>query len=152
MVAFDSCQFIINFQKNKLLRMDIAALCQKRIAWKGTLNAEQLAAFEAEKTAWTNEETKAERMAEFAATFGSSDTDADGRLNRAEFEDFMTKLGQNSAARNVPFQPHSDYSDEEKDGVFAIFNAKSEGDGVTSEDFFGTMMEINAKMRELQGN
>ena len=91
-------------------------------------------------------------MAEFAATFGSADTNSDGLLDRAEFEDFMVKLGQNSAARGVPHQPHADYSDEEKNAVYALFNAKNgDADGVSQADFFATMMEITAKIREMAG-
>ena len=44
----------------------------------------------------------------------------------------MGKLAQNSAARNVPFQPQDQYSPEEKDGVYALLNAKTEGtDGIS---------------------
>lgn len=85
--------------------MDLATLAGKRLAWRATLSADEQAALEADRASFTNEETKAERMAEMAATFQAADTNQDGRLDRAEFEDFMTKLGQNSAARNVPFQP-----------------------------------------------
>ena len=73
--------------------MDITALCNKRIAWKNGLSAEDLAKVQAEQAAWAAEETKADRMAEVATTFATADTNADGLLDRAEFEDFMTKLG-----------------------------------------------------------
>ena len=43
----------------------------------------------------------------------------------------MVKITQNLQARNVPFHPHDDFSDAEKDGMYALFNGKSEGDGVT---------------------
>ena len=85
--------------------MDITALVTKRMTWMGTLSAEEKAALETDRAAFSNEETKGERMAEMASTFGAADTNADGRLDRAEFEDFMGKVAQNSAARNVPFQP-----------------------------------------------
>ena len=88
-------------------------------------------------------------MAEFGATFQSADTNGDGMLVRAEFEDFMIKLGQNAAARGVPHQADSDYSAEEKDEIFAIFNAKSEGAGVTAADFFAVMGDVQQKIREI---
>ena len=131
--------------------MDIDAAAAKRVAWMATLSEEQKAALMADRAAFSAEETKAERMGELAATFGTADTNADGRLDRSEFEDFMGKLSQNSAARNVPFQPHDDFSAEEKDGMYALFNGKSEGDGVTMEDFFATVKEMQAKVAALLG-
>ena len=73
--------------------VDVNFLAQKRLAWRNSLNDDEKAKLAEEQKTWEAEETKAERMAEFAATFQSADTDADGFLNRAEFEDFVTKLG-----------------------------------------------------------
>ena len=103
------------------------------------------------RAAFTSEEAQAERIAELAATFGSSDTNQDGRLDRAEFEDFMGKLAQNSQARNVPFQPHDQFSAEEKDGMYALFNGKSAEDGITMDEFLTTVKEMQAKVSELLG-
>ena len=72
---------------------DITNLANKRIAWRAALSADDQAKVAAEKANWEAEETKAERMAEFGATFQSADTNGDGMLVRAEFEDFMVKLG-----------------------------------------------------------
>ena len=124
-------------------------MAQKRIAWKANLSADDQQKLVDEHASWSAEETKAERMAEFAATFQSADTDADGFLNRAEFEDFVTKLGQNAAARGVPHQPQEDYSAEEKDGIFALFDAAGPEAGVSSADFFTIMSQVAAKVREL---
>ena len=131
--------------------MDITALATKRLAWRNSLSDEDKAKLVAEKQSWEAEETKAERMAEFSATFTTNDTNADGVLDRAEFENFLNALGQNAANRQVPHQDNAEYSAEEKDGIFAIFNAKSEGDGVKMADFFAVMLEIGAKVREIEG-
>ena len=131
--------------------VDVAFLAGKRLAWKTSLSAEDQGKLAEEHKTWEAEETKAERMAEFGATFSSADTDADGKLNRAEFEDFITKLGQNAAARGVPHQPDSDYSAEEKDGIYALFDAQGPEPGVTSADFFAVMTQIAGKVRELAG-
>ena len=62
----------------------------------------------------------------------------------------MVKLGQNAQARNVPFMPHDNMSAEEKDGVYGLFNGKTEGaDGVSMVDFMAIVAEIRAKMAEL---
>ena len=76
----------------------------------------------AEKAAWSAEDTKAERMAEFVATFTTNDTDNDGFLNRAEFENFITALGQNSAARNLPVLAPEGVPAEMKDKFYALFD------------------------------
>ena len=132
--------------------MDIGALAQKRLDWRNSLSDEDKAKLVTEKQSWENEETKGERMAEFNATFTTNDTNADGVLTRAEFENFLVALGQNAASRQVPHQPDSDYTEEQKDAVYALFNAKTEGvDGVSGADFFAVMLEIGAKVRELDG-
>merc|ERR1719331_2525386 len=131
--------------------MDINAAAQKRVAWMATLTEEQKGAMAADRAAFFAEETKAERMAELAATFSAADTNADGRLDRSEFEDFMGKISQNLQARNVPFHPHDDFSAEEKDGMYALFNGKSEADGITMEDFFATVKDMQAKVAVLLG-
>ena len=61
-------------------------------------------------------------------------------------------MGQNAKARNVPIQEMEEYSVEEKDSIYAIFNANTEGaDGVSSADFFAVMLKIGEKVRELNG-
>ena len=128
----------------------LTMLCTKRLAWRASLSAEDTDKLNGEKAAWSAEETKAERMAEFGATFQAADTNADGLLDRTEFEDFMGKLAANSVARDVPFQPQDSYSAEEKDAVFGVFNAtNAETDGINANDFFATMAAITAKMQEL---
>ena len=92
--------------------MDISFFAQKRLAWRNSLSDEDKNKLIEEKKTWEAEETKAERMAEFMATFTSSDTDNDGLLNRQEFEDFLTKLGQNAGARGVPNQDMGEYDEE----------------------------------------
>ena len=62
----------------------------------------------------------------------------------------MTKLGQNAGARGVPYQADSDYTDEEKDGIFALFNSKNaDVDGVSTADFFAVMQDVAVKVREI---
>ena len=129
--------------------VDVTFLAQKRLTWKTSLSAEDQGKLEEEQKNWEAEETKAEKMAEFTATFQSADTDADGKLNRAEFDDFMTKLIQNLTARGVPHQPQADYSAEEHDGIYALFDAQGPEPGVTVADFFGIMTQVAAKVREL---
>ena len=60
----------------KMEHMDACA--EFRNNWVKSLSDDDRAKMAAEKAAWTNEETKAERMAEFAATFQTNDTNADG--------------------------------------------------------------------------
>ena len=79
--------------------MDITALATKRLAWRNSLSDEDKAKLVAEKQSWEAEETKAERMTEFSATFTTNDTNNDGVLDRAEFENFLVALGQNAANR-----------------------------------------------------
>ena len=67
-------------------------LATKRLAWRQALSAEDLGKIAAEKAAWTAEETKDAKMGEFAATFTASDTNGDGLLTIAEFDDCMNKL------------------------------------------------------------
>ena len=131
--------------------MDITAFATKRMEWMATLSEEDKAKVLADRAAFSAEETKAERMAEVAETFGAADTNQDGRLDRAEFEDFISKIGQNLQARNVPFHPQDQFSAEEKDGVYAIFNSKSAEDGITMQEFSATMKDIQAKIAELMG-
>ena len=46
--------------------------------------------------------------------------------------------------------PHDNMSAEEKDGVYGLFNGKTEGaDGVSMVDFMAIVAEIRAKMAEL---
>ena len=63
-----------------------------KLGWSRTNPADVLVILQQEFENDVAEETKAERMQEFAATFGSADTNSDGLLDRAEFEDFMGKL------------------------------------------------------------
>ena len=89
-------------------------------------------------------------MGEFAATFAASDTNGDGMLVSAEFGDFMQKLEQNQNAAGIPHQSGAEYSDEEKDQIFAIFNAKTpDTAGVSMADFFACMKDISTKIQEL---
>ena len=129
---------------------NIDALCQKRMSWRASLSEEQLAALSAEQASWGVEETKQARMTEFTETFAAADTDSNGLLSRAEFEDFLSKCCQNSGARNVPFEPLTNYSAAEMDGMYAIFNENTaDVDGVSQADFFATMMKVQKRMGEL---
>ena len=84
-------------------------------------------------------------------TFTSCDANNDERLNKAEFEDFLTKLEQNSQLKILPFQPYDQYSAEEKEAMYAFFNSKSENDGIPFQKFFDTAKEVQAKVAELSG-
>ena len=131
----------------------VEMLAEKRLAWRNRLSAEDQAKLVAEKAAWAAEETKGERMAEFDAAFAAADTNSDGLLDRAEFEDFMTKLGLNAEARGCPHQPDTDYTADEKNAIYDLFNGKTAGaDGVTTADFFAVMQDVGAKVQELSGN
>ena len=100
--------------------------------------------------AYRTEEGKAERTAEFGATFGSADTNQDGLLDRAEWDDFMSKLAANSAARDVPWPNDEAYPQELKDAVFELFNATTAGtEGISAADYHSTMGALMVKMLEL---
>ena len=59
-------------------------------------------------------------------------------------------MGQNAQARGVPIQEMGEYSAEEKDGIYVIFNANTEGaDGVSSADFFAVMKKIGEKVQQI---
>ena len=89
-------------------------------------------------------------MAEIAATFQAADANQDGVLDKAEFTDFMGKLGQNAAARGVPHMSVDGVSDDVKEAVWAVFNGQTEGtDGVSMADFGAVSEIIGAKIREM---
>ena len=122
----------------------------KRSAWRASLSEEEKALVAAETASWKAEETKAERMGEFAATFASADTNSDGLLTGAEFADMMQKLGQNAAARGVPHPTESNYTDEEKVTVYAWMNSLTEGAaGVSMADMFTAMQAVAAAMQAM---
>ena len=113
---------------------EIAAM---RLNWMASLSPEEQAAMGTERAAWEDDALKAERMAELEATFQAADTNSDGLLDRAEFEDFMSKVGQNVAARGVPHMSVDSVDAEMKDKVYAFFDAEdgNVGNGVSLVDF-----------------
>ena len=58
----------------------------------------QFATCPAEAKQKMDERVKEEREAEFAATWGASDTDGDDLLSKAEWVDFTTKMSANNMA------------------------------------------------------
>ena len=121
-----------------------------RKEWIASLSDDQRAAIAADRASYSAEETKAERMGELAATFQAADTNADGLLDQAEFQDFMTKVGQNASARNVPFPAVGDVSDEIKQATFEVFNGiTADSAGVSLADFGKATAAIYQKMQEL---
>ena len=76
------------------------------------LSEEDRAKVTADREAASAEETKNERMAEMAATFGAADTNQDGVLNQEEFTDFMGKVKQNVNARGVPFAGQDEVTED----------------------------------------
>ena len=128
------------------------ALAQKRLAWRNGLSEEDQLKLQAERAAWVNEETKAAKMQEFMEVFTASDADSNGLLDKAEFQVFITKLGQSAGNRGAPYQDESDFSAEEKELIFGLFNAHTEDvDGVSVADFFAVMQEVGDRMREIEG-
>ena len=127
-------------------------VAQARLAWFSGLTEEQKASAMAERAAWADEQTKAERLAELAATFQASDTNNDGLLDAAEFEDFMGKISQNAAARGAPTMDTSAASAELKEKAYALFNSNSDGDGISQADFLAVSEKVIAKVRELAGS
>ena len=114
---------------------NLDAVVNQRMAWMASLSDEDKGKVRADREAGAAEENKAARMEEFMATFSAADANQDGKLDRAEFTDFMIKLGQNAAARGVPAQKPEDVTDEQKDQIWAYFNSISGDDGVTAADF-----------------
>ena len=130
----------------------VTALAQARLAWHATLSEEDSAKVIADRAALSDEATKAERMAEMAATFTAADTNNDGLLDRAEMSDFLAKLGQNAAARGVPHMSEADVTEDQKEAIWAYFNGLTEGtDGVSQGDFMAGSQAIAAKIREIRG-
>ena len=129
----------------------VTTLAQARLAWHATLSEEDSAKVIADRAALSDEATKAERMAEMAATFTAADTNSDGLLDRAEMADFLAKLGQNAAARGVPHMSEADITEEQKEAVWAYFNGLTGGtDGVSQADFMAGSQAIATKIREIR--
>ena len=126
---------------------NLDAVVAQRMAWMASLSDDDKAKVRADREAGAAEENKAARTAEFVATFGAADANQDGRLDRAEFTDFMVKLGQNAAARDVPHQKPEDVTDEQKDQVWAYFNSLSAEDGVAAADFGQAVAAIGAAIK-----
>ena len=119
-----------------------------RMQWGATLSEEQKAAVAAERAAWANEESKGEREAELAATFQTSDTNADGLLDRSEFEGFMKAMQQNAGARGLPTMDTETVADDMKDMIYALYNAQTAGvDGVSIGDFVAITKAISEKIK-----
>ena len=113
---------------------NITILAQARANWVGTLSDDDKA-----KVATHREETKAnpeESKQEFMATFGTADTNGNGVLEEAEFNNCMEMLGSNIAAKGVPHKMFSTYSDEGKAAAWAHFNGQTpDTPGVSPADF-----------------
>ena len=128
---------------------EIAAM---RLNWMTSLSPEEQAAMGAERAAWEDDATKAERMAELQATFQAADTNNDGLLDRAEFEDFMSKVGQNVAARGVPHMSVDSVDAEMKEKVYAFFDAEdgNVGNGVSMVDFLTCTEKVGQAIMALR--
>merc|ERR1739844_123725 len=137
--------------KNTLFStMTLEDVARARIVWFQDLSPEDQAKVQQAREEFKAEETKAERLQEVAATFGAADANQDGVLDKAEFTDFMGKLGQNAAARGVPHMSVDGVSDDVKEAVWAVFNGQTEGtDGVSMADFGAVSELIGAKIREM---
>ena len=125
-------------------------------AWRGnwidSLSDEQKATLQADRAAYANEETKAERMAELAATFQTNDTNADGLLDRAEMEGFMRALKQNGEARGVPTMDTENVDDAMKDKAWAFYNSiTADVEGVSMADFAAGTQQIGAAIKAMAG-
>ena len=66
---------------------------------------------------------KAQRVEEMTATFTTADSNADGLLDKAEFANFMQMASQNAAARDCPHMTEADIAEEDKETIWAYFNA-----------------------------
>ena len=98
----------------------VTILAQARANWMNSLGEEDKA-----KVAAHREEMKTnpeEHKAEFMATFQTADTNSNGVLEQAEFNNCMNMLGQNIAAKGVPHKMFSDYSAEEQAAAWEHFN------------------------------
>ena len=132
----------------------LEAIAQHRLAWLNGLTEEQRAAVRADKEAAHDEAVKAERLAEAQATFGAADTNSDGKLDKAEFADFMEKMSQNAGARGVPAMTAADCPEDVQEKIFAYFDSidGEVGNGVSFADVISGMEAVGAKCRELAGN
>ena len=127
---------------------DIAAW---RMQWMASLSDDQKAAMQADRAKWAAEETKQALMQEMAATFQAADTNADGVLDRAEFEDFMQKMQQNAAARGAPSVSADDVSDDLKEKMWAFYDAEGAQPGVSMADFGTATQKIAAHIKAAMG-
>ena len=128
---------------------NLAAVAAMRKEWNASLSDEQKAKAQEERAAWGNEESKAEKMAELAATFQAADVNNDSVLSEAEFVDFMTKISQNLTARGVPAQGPDGIDDDMKAKVYALYNSKTpDVDGISLQDFLLTVKDIQAEMQK----
>ena len=90
-------------------------------------------------------------MAEMAATFQAADSNADGVLDRAEFEDFMQKMQQNANARGAPSVNADDLSDDFKEKMWAFYDAEGAQAGVSMADFGTATQKIAAQIKANMG-
>ena len=82
------------------------------------------------------------------ATFQAADTNQDGNLNKAEYDDFTTKMTENAKAR---FGKAAELSAEDKDYFFGMMNSinpDTDGWGMAE---MGLMMAAAAR-RKAEGN
>ena len=129
--------------------LDAVVAC--RVQWIQSLSEEQRAAFQADREAVAgSEEVKQERLQEAQATFQCSDTNDDGMLDRAEFEDFLGKVAQNAEARGVPAQKPEDMDEPTRDALYTFFDALdgSVAGNVSFADCLTGLEQINAKCAE----
>jgi len=80
--------------------------------WHFALSEEDRAKKVADAAGWRDPATAGQRMAASGASYRAADADGDGRLNPAEFKDFMLRECQSVVDRGVPQQDMAAMSDD----------------------------------------
>ena len=134
---------------------NLEAIAQHRATWMQALSPEDCAKVREDKQQVSeNEDVRNDRAAEAVATFQAADTDADGRLNKEEFRDFMNKMSLNAGARGVPAMTEADCDEEMQEKIWAYFDS-IDGDvtnGVSIDCVKSGMQAIGARCAEIMGN
>ena len=96
------------------------------------------------------DEAKTEALANTTEAFREASNNS-SLLNRAQFEEFLSKLEMNYEEKEVPCLKSAGLSDEIKDKTWTIFNGENEEtDGVSLEDFFAVEKKLALQIQQLE--
>ena len=107
-----------------------------------SLSAADKGTLQAAEELMEGDEAKAEALADTTEAFREA-SENNGLLNRAQFEEFLTKLEQQYEEKEVPCLKSAGLSDDIKDKTWALFNGETEDtDGVSLDDFLAVEKKL----------